>query len=440
MHLLLSMSLCVVVTWYSYYHVRVFLARRRFQQEHRCLPPQRLPQFDRLLGIDTMLENVDCWKRKCFFSLQKSRYDTVGHTFTAKVAGNSYTFTIEPENFKAIFADKFEDFDVGWQRLRAFGPTLGQVLITSDGALWHHQRALLRPAFNRRQISDYRFFQQDIDTLISKIPRDGTSIDLAPLFHTHAVNLATRLLFDEPMSVLNPEFDTKPERFVDAVRETNRGMELRLRVGRLLPLMPRDRSYEEAKDILHEYADAFVRKAVKYRKIWEQDGAEGHGDGEDRYVFLRELAKESEDPQHLRNNMLGMLLVGSESTASFLISSLSVLSSRQDLWTKMRSEVLNMGEVELTYERIKTLTTLNNVMNEGDIFPLSHTKQNSPLWISTPTSPNPSSLRPHGKQGHLSAYRRRSRQKIPCLRTQGHYRSNQYATFASEKGYIRSGC
>ena len=280
-------------------------------------------------------------------------------------------FTIEPQNFKAIFADKFEDFDVGWQRLRAFGPTLGQVLITTDGARWRHQRSLLRPVFTRRQISDYRFFQQDIDTLITKIPRDGSTINLAPLFHTHAVNLATKLLFDEPMSTLNPEFHSKPERFVDAVRETNRGMEMRLRTGRLLSLMPRDHPYETAKDILHEYADAFVRKAVGYRKSWEQGGAESNEKGEDRYVFLRELAKESDDPLQLRNHMLGMFLVGSESTASFLTSSLSVLSNRQDLWAKMRSEVLNMGDAEPSYERIKTLTTLNYVMNEGKIFHLS---------------------------------------------------------------------
>ena len=365
MHPFLIIPLCLVIAWYLYPHFRLYLARRKFQREHRCVPPPRLPQIDRLFGIDTMLENVRCWKQKRFLSLQKFRYDTVGLTFSARVAGNSMIFTVEPENFKAIFADKFEDFDVGWQRLRAFRPTLGQVLITSDGARWHHQRRLLQPAFTRRQISDYSFFQQDLDTLITKIPRDKATINLAPLFNAHAINLATRLLFDEPMPALNPEFHSKPERFIDAVRETNRGMEMRLRTGRLLPLMPRDHPYEAAKDILHEYADAFVRKAVGYRKSWEQNGAENVEKGEDRYVFLRELAKESEDPLHLRNNMLGMLLVGSESTASFLTSSLSVLSNRQDLWARMRSEVLNMGDVEPTYERVKTLTTLNYVMNEG---------------------------------------------------------------------------
>lgn len=238
------------------------------------------------------------------------------------------------------------------------------------------------------------------------------------------------------MSTLNPEFDSKPERFVDAVREANRGMEMRFRAGRLLPLMPRDHPFEAAKDIIHEYADAFVRKAVGYRKSWEQDGAESDEKGEDRYVFLRELAKESEDPLHLRNHILGMLLVASESTASVLTSLLSVLSDRQDLWARMRSEVLNMPDVEPNYERIKTLTTLNYVISEGNNFHLFLNKATLTLWIRAPTLPNPSNFRSHSKQGHLSAYRRRSRQKIKCLRTQGHLCSNQYATLTAKGGRI----
>ena len=375
MQLLLSIPLFLVFTWYLYPQLKLYLARRKFQQENRCLPPPRLPQIDRVFGIDTMLQNVGSWKRKQYLPLQKVRYDTIGHTFSGRVAGNSMLFTIEPENFKAIFADKFEDFDVGWQRLRAMRPVLGEVLITSDGALWHHQRNLLRPAFNRRQISDYRFLQQDLDEFIAKVPRDGSTINLAPLFKTLGYNAATRLLFDEPMATLNPEFNSKPERFTEAVRETNRGMEIRLRTGRLLPLMPRDHAFEAAREVLHEYGDAFVRRAVEYRKKWEQGETEKSEKGEDRYVFLRELAKESEDPSDLRDNLLGMLLVGSESTATMLTSALSVLSNRQDLWAKMRSEVLDMREVEPSYERVRALTTLTYVLNEGIIFRVSHKRQ-----------------------------------------------------------------
>ena len=81
-----------------------------------------------------MLENIKFWKAKKFVELTRARYYTAGFTYSATVAGNRTIFTIEPQNIKAIFADRFDDFDVGWFRLKAFAPTIGEVLITSDGA------------------------------------------------------------------------------------------------------------------------------------------------------------------------------------------------------------------------------------------------------------------------------------------------------------------
>ncbi len=311
-----------------------------------------------------MIENLKAWKAKALLELQTSRFYTAGFTYSATVAGSYTTFTIEPENIKAVFADRFNDFDVGWLRLRALAPTIGEVLITSDGARWHHQRALVRPAFNRRQILDPDFFKPDIDVLIGRIPRDGTTLDMAPLFHTHALSLASKLLFDEPMASLKRDFNQSAQEFADAVRETNRGIELRMRFGRLLPLKPRDGAYERAKGKLHEYANVFVQKALKERRSWEKGEEVGEKSHEDRYLFLRELAKESEDPVYLRNHLLSMLLVGSETTASLMTGCVSLLSKRPELWASMRAEVLNAGD-SLDSERVKGLKCLNNVIHEG---------------------------------------------------------------------------
>lgn len=188
---------------------------------------------------------------------------------------------------------------------------------------------------------------------------------MAPLFHTHALTLSSRLLFGEPLASLNPDFSHSPQRFVDAVKETNRGIQLRLRMERLLPLMPRDQEYEKAQSTLHQYADTFVQKALTYRRSFDKGEKDSDQDSGDRHVFLHELAKESEDPIYLRNHLLGMLLVGSETTASLMAGCLSLLSKRQDLWASMRSEVLSMGDDYLTYERVKALKSLNYVINEG---------------------------------------------------------------------------
>ena len=359
-------GLCVCISGILYQHFRLHSKRRKFQRDYNCSPAPKLRQMETLIGLSTMLENLKAWKGKTFLELLRQRFHTAGPTYSATVAGKRYIFTSEPENIKAVFADRFDDFDAGWARLPAMAPTIGEVLITSDGARWHHQRAMLRPAFNRRQILDYDFFKPDINTLINRIPKDGSTIDLAPLFNTHALTLASRLLFGEPIASLNPDFTHASQRFIDAARETNRGIERRFRVGRFLPLMPRDQEYEKGKKILHEYTNVFVQKALKHRASWEAKGEESNGDSGGRYVFLHELSKESDDPVYLRNHLLSMLLVGSETTASLMTGCLSLLSKSPNLWAGMRSEVLEMGDPHPHYDRVKALKSLTYLINEGE--------------------------------------------------------------------------
>lgn len=312
----------------------IWLGHRKFQRQHQCFPPRRLRQRERLLGIDLMLQNVKCWKEGRLLARLRQRFVEVGNTYSATVAGSHMIFTIEPANIKAIFSDKFDDFDAGWIRRRAFAPSIGDVLITADGPRWRHQRSMLRPAFNKQQFSDYGFFDTDISDLIARIPDDGSTIHLSPLFHAHAITLASRLLFDEAMSSINPEFGEASDRFIEAFAQVSEGNELRVRLGRFLPLQPRDRSFEAGCRIVHEYADTFVRKALGYRKTWVAKDVD-EGDGvKDRYVFLRELAKNITDPTELRNHLLGMLLVGSETTANLLAGSFSMVATRPELWSK----------------------------------------------------------------------------------------------------------
>ena len=379
----------------------------RYQRENQCVPPPRFPQFERILGIDMMLDNIRCWKKNTLLARHRWRYETAGTTYRCTIAGQDTIFTIESENIKAVFSDRFSDFDAGWLRRRAFAPAIGDVLITADGPKWHRQRAMMRPAFNRKQITDYKFFEGDLDALIDRIPKDGSTLDMAPLFYVHALNLASRLLFGEPLASLNPEFDSSSERLLKAFHGVNRGNELRFRMGRLLPLQPRDRDYEAALKVLHEYGDHFVRRALNHQETRPLAATSAKEGVDGRYVFLRELANETRDPTELRNHLLGMLLVGSETTASLLTSCLSLLSNRQDLWMKMRTEVLGMGDCDPNYERMKSLTTMNGVINEGRQLCSSVTWEANNL--SPPTLPCVTDVWTDGKQRYITAYWGRSR-------------------------------
>ena len=359
MQVLISLGL-IAILWQRLKNSR---RQQTFRRNNACCDAPTTPQFDRILGLDLMLRDSRSMKEGRLLADLGSRFEDVGYTHSTIIAGRHCTFTIEPENLKAIFADKFNDFDVGWIRRRAFAPAFGETVITANGPKWHQQRTKLRPAFGRQQFSDYKFFEHDVQSLIESMPADGSPVDMAPLFHVHALNLAARLLFDEPVASFKEEFANSSKRFLDALHIVQLTSLARIRSGRLLLLKPCGRSYKAACEILHEYGDAFVRKALESKRSGKVHGAASSEKPQQRYIFLQELARDIDDPIELRNHLLSMLLVGSETTASLLINCLSILSTKQDLWSRMRNEILCMGS--LKYEGIKDSTLLNQVMKEG---------------------------------------------------------------------------
>ena len=397
------------------------LKHRQFRRLHQSLPSRKLAQRGQLPGLGLMLENFRCWKAGTFLNQLKMRFQQAGNPYSATVAAQRLIFTIEPEDIKAIFADRFDDFGCGWLRRRNFAPAIGDVLIIADGPRWRHQRAMLRPAFNKQQFSDYGFFKHDIDRLVACVPFDGSTIDLAPLFHVHALIMASRLLFDEPMGSLNPEFIESSDRFLTAFAQVNKGHERRTRLGRFLPLQPRDYQYEAGCKVVHEYADSFVNRALEYRNVWGSEGVDE--DTKERYIFLREIAKDISDPAELRKHLLRMLLVGSETSANLLTGCLGLLSSRPKLWNELREEALNIPV--LSFETVGTFKSLRNLINEGRSFldPWSGVEGN--IYSASPI-PHTTLVFEDGQQGHVSTYRRRQQWHISPFRTRSHPGHNQH--------------
>lgn len=121
--------------------------------------------------------------------LMRSWHHQYGSTFKTSL-GRNVVITIEPKNVQAILALKFKDFELGC-RNKAVSPLLGQGIFASDGAIWEHSRALVRPNFVRNQIADLGVYEKHVSNLIDNIPLDGSTVDLQELFF-RMVRPATR--------------------------------------------------------------------------------------------------------------------------------------------------------------------------------------------------------------------------------------------------------
>ena len=51
-----------------------------------------------------------------------------------------------------------------------------------DGPRWEHSRALLKPSFNKANMTDLSVFEGYVKMVVDQIPKDGSTVDLQPLF------------------------------------------------------------------------------------------------------------------------------------------------------------------------------------------------------------------------------------------------------------------
>lgn len=140
---------------------------------------------DFVFGLDYIIEAMSNLKKNRFLEYQKELYATMGcKTFEAKFFNTRLVFSCTDENMKAMSTTKWKDFGV--QPIRegngALTPLGTHGVSTTDGKLWEYSRDLIKPYFNRAEYSDLTRLDVHMDRLVDKIPKDGATVDLQPLF------------------------------------------------------------------------------------------------------------------------------------------------------------------------------------------------------------------------------------------------------------------
>ena len=62
--------------------------------------------------------------------------------------------SIRPENLQTVWVSKFKDWGVEPVGLPAQNPFWGRGFITMDGPRWEYSRALLKPSFDKANVTD----------------------------------------------------------------------------------------------------------------------------------------------------------------------------------------------------------------------------------------------------------------------------------------------
>jgi len=146
---------------------------------------RRYPHLDPILGLDLFYAIFSNLKRHRFLEYQKELYLAQGcKTFEANFLGTRMIFSSEDENMKAMQTSRWEDFGV--QPIRqgngALKPLGTHGASSTDGDLWMFSRNLIKPYFKRAEYEALSRLDYHIDRLLEKIPSDGKTVDIQPLF------------------------------------------------------------------------------------------------------------------------------------------------------------------------------------------------------------------------------------------------------------------
>ncbi|KAI2627576.1 putative cytochrome P450 alkane hydroxylase [Hypoxylon sp. NC1633] len=366
----LLLAACGLVIFSLYYTAQWLLRWRRRQQmirQHGCLPPKKLPQKDPFLGTDVVLQNLGAAKKYGFLNLLRSRHAANGLTFTTNTYFRTTINTCDPTLIQNVLSFQFQDFGMGPLRRKSASPLLGRGIFTTDNEIWAHQRALIRPSFVRAQVTDFSIFGHHVDQLIALIGRRNYEVDLQQLFFRMVLDSNSEYMFGESVGLMSENASESATTFHHALDYAQQGTILRLRLGNLM-FAHRDKKFRDSCDTVHAYADKFVAQALEYRRsqamLPEEKRDQDSEGARQKYVFLNELAKDTDDPIMLRDQIVNMLLAARDTTAGLLAFAFFMLARRPEIWAKLRADVLEHYCEPLTYEAIMDMTYLRFVLQE----------------------------------------------------------------------------
>lgn len=194
-------------------------------------------------------------------------------------------------------------------------------------------------------------------------------------------------MFGESVGLMDDEASESAHTFHNALDYAQQGTILRLRLGNLM-FAHRDQKFRRACRTVHAFAEKFVACALQHRQqeksglsITRDKGVDEDIPTRRKYVFLEELAKDTEDPVLLRDQIVNMLLAARDTTAGLLAYVFWLLARNPRVWDKLRAEVLEHYVEPLTYDAVQDMTYLRYVVQESEFHHLASRLLGSPTQV-----------------------------------------------------------
>lgn len=378
----------------------LLLARRARQRNCGPVPvePTRWP-----LGLDMVLAGLRADRAQRTPEFLTDRFDAMSskgrkcHTFGVRLLGSANLVTAEPRNVQAVLAGQFADFAMGRARRTNLRRVLGRSIFAVDGPAWHAARDAVRPLFARDNIADLGLLERHVQALFACIEKTTTPpsptggsgpgkwtdpVGLAGLFPCLTIDSATELFLGHSTHALRARLRGEALRhdFPWAFARVQAVLSVRMRLRGLYWLYG-NAELRCCMQILNAFVDDCMRRAdlaastEKTKKAKEEDAGDAEQDinrgagttRRPKYDYLDTLRRRCADEVEVREQVLGLLAAGRDTTASLLSWVWYCLVRHPRVFAKLRAVVLaefGARPEDITFSQLKGCRYLQHVMSE----------------------------------------------------------------------------
>ena len=136
----------------------------------------------------------------------------------------------------------------------------------------------------------------------------------------------------------------------------------------ILPFLPKDQAWHDAFAEVNELFDNHIDLALANHKIYlidPQDSSSDRPNPEKPFVMLRELVKNSQDRDFLRDQLVSIFLPAFQAFPIGLADIIFQVARAPRVWLKLRAEALELGDIQLTFEVLRSMGYLQCVIKES---------------------------------------------------------------------------
>ncbi|KAI5924587.1 cytochrome P450 [Camillea tinctor] len=267
--------------------------------------------------------------------------------------------TISLENIRTINTSK--DFGVAPMRLPGMEYFCGRGFITTDGDTWSHSRKLLKPSLDFNNIRDLSVLEREVDALLKRLPKDGSTVDLQPLLYGMFLNSALHFILGVHPSDKSSSPPLTPDQFFNSFHDALVYSMFRVMLGRAWNILPQGK-YISTCAAAHGFLDYYINQAL----------AENHG--RKNKSLIQALSVQTDYLVFIRSQIIQAMMAAQDTTSELLTNALFLLSRHPRYWELLRAEFVGKSEETLLAENLITSKLIENILHETlrlhPIFPL----------------------------------------------------------------------